>query len=84
MGERAMNRKEDIRKEIEFQFSLGGEGLVEEDQYLLKINLLDLYNSTGEDQLYWLMALQMAWKAWQIQQAGANIVVAEASMESGI
>lgn len=30
------------------------------------------------------MALQTAWKAWQIQQVGANTVMAEVSTESDI
>ena len=71
-GERAMNRKEALRKEIEYQIALGGEGLAEEDQYLLEINLDEVQLSTGEDQVYWLMALQTARKAWQIREARAN------------
>ncbi len=39
MGEKAMNRKEALRKEIKYQIALGSEGLAEEDQYLLEINL---------------------------------------------
>jgi hypothetical protein len=76
-GERAMNRKEALRKEIEYQIALGGEGLAEEDQYLLEINLDDVQLSTGEDQVYWLMALQTARKAWQIREARANGTTAE-------
>ncbi len=59
-GERTMNRKEALWKEIEYQIALGGEGLVEEDQYLLEINPDELQLSSGEDQIYWLMALQTA------------------------
>ena len=76
-GERAMNRKEALRKEIEYQIALGGDGLAEEDQYLLEINLDDLQLSSGEDQVYWLMALQTARKAWQIREARANRTAAE-------
>jgi hypothetical protein len=61
-------RKEEIRKELKYQIALGGEELeVEEDQYLLEINLKDLDSSTGEDQVYWLLALQTARRAWQIR-----------------
>jgi hypothetical protein len=63
-----MTRKAEIRRELEYQLMLGGEGVAEEDEYLLEINLDDLDNSTGEDQIYWLMALQTARKAWQIQE----------------
>jgi hypothetical protein len=68
-GERAMTRKAEIRRELEYQLMLGGESLAEEDEYLLEINLEDLDDdSTGEDQIYWLMALKTARKAWQIQE----------------
>ena len=39
MGEKAMNRKEVLRKEIKYQIVLVSEGLAEEDQYLLETNL---------------------------------------------
>jgi hypothetical protein len=48
--------------------------LAEEDMYLLEINLDDLDNSTGEDQIYWLMALKTARKAWQLREARNNEV----------
>ena len=72
-----MNRKEALRREIEHQIALGGEGLAEEDQYLLEINLDELQLSTGEDQVYWLMALQTARKAREIREARANGGAAE-------
>jgi hypothetical protein len=68
-GEKVMMRKAAIRREVEFQIALGGEGLAAEDQYLLEINLEDLDNSRGEDHIYWLMALKTARKAWQIREA---------------
>ena len=51
----ARKRKESLQRELEYQIALGGDGLVEEDQYLLEINL-DNLNSSGEDQVYWLLA----------------------------
>ena len=45
---------------IEDQLELGGEGLDEQDRYLLEINLEDLETTTGEDQTYWLLAIQAA------------------------
>ena len=38
-GLHEMRRKEELQKEIEDQIHLGGEGLVEDDKYLLEINL---------------------------------------------
>jgi hypothetical protein len=74
-GERARMRKEEIRKELEYQIALGGEELEEEDQYLLEINLEDLDSATGEDQVYWLLALQTARRAWQIRREREGRVV---------
>lgn len=48
-GELATTRKEEIRQELEEQIAMGGEGLEEEDQYLLEINLDDIETSSGED-----------------------------------
>ncbi len=62
-GEKVINRKEMICRELETQLELGEEGLEEEDHYLLEINLDDLDNSTWEDQTYWLLALKMAREA---------------------
>jgi hypothetical protein len=49
--------------------------------FLLEINLEDFDNSTGEDQIYWLMALKMARKAWQLQEARRNAVGARETRE---
>jgi hypothetical protein len=54
-GQNARKRKEGLQREPEYQIALGGDGLAEEDQYLLEINL-DNLNSSGEDQVYWLLA----------------------------
>jgi hypothetical protein len=51
---------------------LGEEGLAEEDRLLLKINLGDLDNSTGEDQTYWLLSLQAAREARQLRMPQNN------------
>ena len=77
-GQNAWNRKESLRRELEYQIALGGDGLAEEDQYLLEINLDDLNLSSGEDQVYWLLAFKTARRAWEIQQARAD-----ESMEGG-
>ncbi len=59
-GELVSQRKEEIRKALEEQLEVGEEGLDEEDKFLLEINLDDFGASTGEDQTYWLMALEAA------------------------
>ena len=59
-GSEAVKRKQDLQIEIERQIELGGRGLDEQDKYLLEINLEDLECSSGEDQYYWLLAIQAA------------------------
>ena len=53
-------RKELLQLEIERQIELGGEGLDAQDCYFLEINLSDLECSSGEDQYYWMIAIQAA------------------------
>ena len=50
---------------------LGGEGLAEEDLYLLEINSDDLETSSGEDQTYWLLAIRAAGEWKKLQAATA-------------
>ena len=56
----ATRRKEDLQKAIEDQLELGGEGLEDEDKWLLEINLEDLETTSGETQEYWLLAILAA------------------------
>ena len=56
-------RKEEIQMEIERQQELGSEGLLEEDKYLLEVNLDDLNSTSGEWQEYWLLAIKAAREA---------------------
>ena len=71
-GELASTRKEEIRRALEEQLELGGEGLEDEDKYLLEINLDDLGTSSGEDQTYWLLALEAAREARALRLSQAN------------
>jgi hypothetical protein len=66
-GDLVTRRKEEIRKALEDQLELGEEGLAEEDRFLLEINLDDLDTSSGEDQTYWLLALEAARDARQLR-----------------
>lgn len=59
-GERAIARKEELLRTIEDELDWGREGLAEEDQWLLEINLEDLDSTTGETQMYWLLPIQAA------------------------
>ena len=66
-GDLVTRRKEEIRDALEEQMDLGEEGLAEEDRFLLEINLDDLDTSSGEDQTYWLLALEAARVARQLR-----------------
>ena len=57
---KAVERKEELQREIEHQVMLRGTGLDEQDRYLLEINVGDLDTSSGEDQYYWLLAIRAA------------------------
>lgn len=74
-GENVLNRKEGMQQEVEYQIALGGEGSAEKDQYMPEINLDDLDHSTGKDQIYWLLALKTARRAWQLCEAWVNTLV---------
>ena len=71
-GELVSKCKEEIRKALEDQLEIGEEGLEEEDQFLLEINLEDLGTSSGEDQTYWLLALEAAQEARALRLSQAN------------
>ena len=74
-GELASTRKEEIRRALEEQLELGGEGLEDEDKYLLEIHLDDLGTSSGEDQTYWLLALEAAREARTLRLSHSDNVV---------
>ena len=71
-GSHAVRRKEAIRREIQMQLDLGGEGLDEEDMYLLEINLDDLDNTSGEAQEYWLLAIKAARESVRLRNQNRN------------
>jgi len=54
-------------KEIEHQLDLGEEGLVEEDKFLLKCNFDELATTNGEQQEYWILAIQVAREACRLR-----------------
>jgi hypothetical protein len=59
--------KAEILEEITNQLSLGAELLMEDDKFLLECNLLDIVTTNGEQQEYWLLAIQAAQEAGCIQ-----------------
>jgi hypothetical protein len=61
-------QKEQIQQEIKHQMELGALGLLQEDKYLMGINLEDMETTSGERQEYWLLAITAAWEASLLQQ----------------
>jgi hypothetical protein len=57
-GVLAIRRKEALQRKIERQIELGGEGLAEEDKWMLEVNLGNLEDSNGEREAYWLVAIE--------------------------
>jgi hypothetical protein len=49
-GTQATLQKEAIQKEIEEQLETGGDGLLEEDQWMMEVNLGDMENTSGEQE----------------------------------
>ena len=62
-GTQATLRKEEILREIEDQMELGPEGLLDEDQWMMEVNLGDPETSSGEQEEYWLLAIRAAREA---------------------
>ncbi len=56
-----------LLEEITKQLSMGAELLMEDDKFLLECNLSDIVTTSGEQQEYWLLAIQAAQKVGQLQ-----------------
>ncbi len=59
--------KAKLLEEITKQLSMGAELLMEDDKFLLECNLSDIVSTNGEQQEYWLLAVQAAREASQLQ-----------------
>ncbi len=74
-------RKEEIQRDIEEQMEMGTKGLLEEDQWMIEVNLGDMENSSEEQEEYWLLAIQAAWEAamltWQRAQQPQEATLAD-------
>lgn len=79
-GELASLRKEEIQTEIEIQQELGDEGLLEEDKYLMEVNLEDLEVTSGERQTYWLLAIRAAREAKRLRSGESGSVADDESL----
>ena len=77
MGVDATRRKEELQTLIEDQLELGGEGLEEDDKYLLEINVDDLSTTSGEIQTYWLLAIRAARDARILRENESNTIAIE-------
>ena len=67
-GSLASIRKDEIQAQIDSQLLRGGEGLLEEDAFLMEVNLGELSGSTGQQHEYWLLAIKAARIAGQLAQ----------------
>jgi hypothetical protein len=61
-------RKEWIQQEIEEQMEWGKEGLLEEDHWMMEVNLGDMKTTLGEQEEYWLLAIRAARVAAMIKR----------------
>jgi bifunctional N-acetylglucosamine-1-phosphate-uridyltransferase/glucosamine-1-phosphate-acetyltransferase GlmU-like protein len=66
-GIQATQQEEELQRAIEAQQEMGWEDMTEEDQYLAEVNLEDLEHTSGEQQEYWLVAIQAAREASRLQ-----------------
>jgi hypothetical protein len=62
-GTRVTTQKEQIQHEIKHQLELGATELLQEDKYLMEINLEDMESTLGKCQEYWLLVITAAWEA---------------------
>ena len=56
-GMQIILRKEEIQREIEEQMEMGMEGLLDEDLWMMEVNLGDMETTSGEQEEYWLVAI---------------------------
>ncbi len=71
-GTQATLRKEEIQQEIEEQMEMGTDGLLDEDLWLMEVNLGDLETTSGELEEYWLVAIRAAREAATLTQQRAQ------------
>ena len=52
-----------IQRKIEEQMEMGSDGLLDEDLWMMEVNLRDLETTPGEQEEYWLVAIRAAREA---------------------
>ena len=62
-GTQATLRKEEIQREIEEQMEMGTEGLLDDDLWMMEVNLGNMETTAGEQEEYWLVAIRAAREA---------------------
>jgi hypothetical protein len=80
-GTQATLRKEELQREIEKQLELGTTELLEEDQWLVEINLGDMESTAGEQEEFWLVAMKAAWEAVTLTRQGTNQAQVEPTID---
>ncbi len=58
VGTQATLRKELIQRKIEEQMERGKAGLLEEDHWMMEVNLGDMETTSGEQEEYWLLVIR--------------------------
>jgi hypothetical protein len=76
-GMQATLQKKAIQWEIEGQMELGTAGLLEEDHWMMEVNLGDMESNSGEQEEYWLVATKAAREAATLTRQQANQAQAE-------
>ena len=71
-GTKATLRKNELQREIEKQLDLGTTGLLEEDQWLMEVQLGDMEATSGEQEEYWIVAIKAAREAAALTRQGTN------------
>jgi hypothetical protein len=66
-GTLILAHKDELLKESNHQLELGSEDLAEEDKFLLECNFDKLITTNGEQQEYWLLAIQTAWEVCRLR-----------------
>jgi hypothetical protein len=73
-----------LQLEIEKQIAMGGEGLAEEDRWMLEVNLGDLEDSNGEKEAYWVVAIEAARARHNLRRTrDRNAALSRASYQEG-
>ena len=60
-------------KEITHQLEMGAEGLAEDDRFLLECNFEELAMTNGEQQEYWILAIQAAREACRLRTPARDL-----------